>query len=286
MRTGEPRIIGIGREVVAKRKDGSVFPVDLAVGEVDHLHCFTAIIRDASERKSLQRQIVEIATEEQRRFGQELHDVIGQQLTGLSLYAGTLAEMLGSLGQTPIDSSGTSLGKSPEFVRLREIAAKLCRELVDTGRDVQALSRGVMPVQIDAEGLRVALGDLARSINGNHGITCHFECPLPYIPSDNTASTQLYRIAKEAVNNAVKHSGATNISITLDRQHGQSVLSIRDNGCGIESRGSVGRRGNEAGLKIMKHRAEVLGAVLQVGNHPNGGTLVRCILARGKDDHQ
>ena len=95
-KTGVKKIIGIGREVVARRKDGSTFPVDLAVSAVDHLNLFAGIIRDITGRKELEREVVEIASLEQRRIGQDLHDSVGQELTALNILAGDLAETLGT----------------------------------------------------------------------------------------------------------------------------------------------------------------------------------------------
>ena len=106
LQTGEARIIGIGREAVGRRKDGSTFPVDLAVSEVENLGLFTGIIRNISERKELQQHVLEIANEEQQRIGQELHDGTGQQLTGLSLFAGRLLKIL--RGATQVETTGKS----------------------------------------------------------------------------------------------------------------------------------------------------------------------------------
>src|SRR5262249_41008492 len=92
--TGVRKIIGIGREVRGRRKDGSTFPLDLAVSEIDHLRLFTGILRDITRRKELEREVMEVAALEQRRIGQELHDGVGQELTGLSLMADALARRL------------------------------------------------------------------------------------------------------------------------------------------------------------------------------------------------
>ena len=99
LETGQWHLIGAGREVPARRKDGSVFPADLVVSEVEHLRLYTGILRDISQRKELQRHVLEIADAEQRRLGQELHDGIGQELTSLALMSATLLDYLGGAGR-------------------------------------------------------------------------------------------------------------------------------------------------------------------------------------------
>jgi signal transduction histidine kinase len=96
LQTGEKHILGISREVEARRKDGSVFSTDLAVSEIEHLKLFTGIHRDLTERKQLEREVVEVASLEQRRIGQDLHDSVAQELTALNLLAKDLAESLES----------------------------------------------------------------------------------------------------------------------------------------------------------------------------------------------
>ena len=93
-KTGIKHIIGVGREVQGRRKDGSLFPLELAVSEVGHLGLFTGILRDISRRKALERQVVESAAQEEQRIGRELHDSVGQELTGLGMMAGALARRL------------------------------------------------------------------------------------------------------------------------------------------------------------------------------------------------
>lgn len=86
LQTGQARILGISRETVGRRKDGSIVPIELTVVEIDHLRTFTGFVRDVSQRKRLERDVLEIASAEQQRIGQELHDGIGQELTGLRTF--------------------------------------------------------------------------------------------------------------------------------------------------------------------------------------------------------
>lgn len=266
MRTREPHIIGIGREVVARRKDGSTFPIDLAVAEIDHLNIFTGIIRDVSERKDLQAQVVEIASEEQRRLGQELHDSVGQLLTGLGLHAGTLEQLL---------DTRSSAADMSDIVAL---AKKLNVGLQQVSREIRDLSRGAMPVQIDPEGLRASLVELADSIDGAGGIRCRWQGPTSLPVSDIASATHLYRIVQEAVQNAIRHSQASQITIHVEADEDRLCLEVRDDGRGFDR-----RQGNEGGssgvgLKIMAYRASLIGATLHIGEAEGGGTLVRCLM--------
>src|SRR5262249_4472753 len=122
LETGQARIIGIGREVLGRRRDGSVFPADLAVSRVESLKLFTGVIRDITRRKELEHEVVEIASQEQRRIGQDLHDRVGQELAALTLVAGDLAETVGN------DSSNAS--------KLIERMAQGLRRTQDNLRDV------------------------------------------------------------------------------------------------------------------------------------------------------
>lgn len=278
--TGEPHVIGQGREALGRRKNGSTFPVDLAVSQVDHLGFFVGIIRDASERKELEKQVLEIADEEQRRIGQELHDGTGQELTGLTLLAGSLAELLKT---APHPHSGGTTAWSvqePQLQRLRQTADRLTEGLALAGRHVQALSHGIMPVRIDAEGLRSALEELASSITSLRKITCRFECPTVVSVTSTATATHLYRIAQEALNNAMRHSQASQVTILLSQVDEALVLEIRDNGIGfdVDARRRVGgpARNRGFGLEIMNYRAGMIGGACRVASQIGKGTVVRC----------
>lgn len=283
-RTREPKIIGIGRELVGQRKDGSTFPVDVAVSEVDHLGLFTGIVRDISNRKILELQVLEIAADEQRRIGQELHDGTGQELTGLSLFAGTLVELLNKPPSASSDGTPILSFDESEVQRLRQTASKLLKAMVEANQHVQQLARGIMPVQIEVEGLRSALEDLAAATNANPQVSCSFECPQPVAVANNTTATHLYRIAQEAVNNALRHSHATQIEISLSQIDAEVKLEVSDNGIGFEP-GSprvspAARRTSGFGLGIMGHRAGIIGGTLRMVRLEDGGTLVRCTAPR------
>lgn len=282
--TGEARILDVPRELVARRKDGSTFPIDLSVTQVDHSEYFTGIIRDISERKELQQHVLESGAEEQRRIGLELHDGIGQELTGLSLVAGTLLTLVSGMAEQQADGESTRHLDEAGLIRVRDIARKLDQQLAQANRHVHQLSQGIMPVQIDAEALRSALDDLAASIHAPPTVCCRFECSLPGMAADTSTATHLYRIAQEAVNNALKHSHAKDICIVLRQAVDQIVLEVRDNGLGIEAddcRAAGTRKSRGMGLRTMRYRAGMIGGTLHLERRETGGTLVRCVIPRG-----
>jgi PAS domain S-box-containing protein len=265
LRTGVRSIIGIGREVRARRKDGTTFAADLAVSDMAPLRLFTGILRDISPRKQLEREVLEIAAEEQRRIGQELHDGVGQELTGLSLMADTLVERLETTSPTEV-----------------ELAAKVLDGLGRVHGQVRALSRGLVPVEVDPEGLRAALQELAARTEDQSGVRCELECVGPVDVADSVMATNLFRIAQEAVSNALRHGHPRNIQIALHGEPGTLSLSVQDDGAGLAS-DSV--QGKGLGIRLMRYRAGRVGGTLVVGPAAGGGTAVRCVVPRARGDH-
>jgi two-component system, LuxR family, sensor kinase FixL len=253
--TGISQSIDQGSEMVAKRKNGQLFPVALNVNRIDHMNLFTAIVRDLSERVDLQRQVLEIAAEEDRRIGQELHDNLQQQLTGLGLLARSLAESLAN------DSSNHSAR-----------AVRLAEGLKDCINTVHHLAHGLIPVEVHASGLESALKQLASSVKQQSQIECNFCHDGNTDIKDNFLATHLYRIAQEAVTNALKHSQAKTITISLSKIDGFQELKISDDGVGIPIQSSAGGQG----LKIMQYRASLFGGKLLIGPSASRGTEVKC----------
>jgi len=264
LETGEARIIGIGRETIARRKDGSIFPIDLAVSEVDHLQIFTGVIRDISRRKALEREIIETSTLEQQRIGQDIHDGLGQRLTGISLLAKSLASRL----------TGASSEEAAAAEQLNE-HVQLALE------DAHRLSEGLAPVEIDPQSLSVRLGQLCSEVEAASGLKCRVETTDQVGIDDTSVATHLYRIAQESLQNAVKHSLASEAVVSLESgSHGVS-LTIRDDGIGMtQPRGRKGR----LGLHIMRYRAGIIGGTLDITRAAGGGTIVRCMIPK-KENH-
>jgi len=263
LQTGDARIIGIGREVMARRKDGTLFPVDLAVSEVDYLGRFTGILRDLTSRRALEREVIECTTLEQQRIGQEIHDGLGQRLTGLSLLAKGLEQQLRSHAPQQADAA-------------RQMTEQLRLALDEAHR----LARGLQPVDIDPHGLAAALNDLARDIEISSGLACRVEDQPRAIVDSRNVAAHLYRIAQEAVHNAVKHARANEIVIRLESRGSALILSVEDDGVGLTS-GAARARG--LGLHTMRYRAGIIGALLTLSTAPSGGALMQCVLPLTED---
>ena len=256
--TGRARIIGIGREVVGQRKDGSVFPMDLSVSEVKLAgrRIFTGFVREITERKQLEQEILEVSSREQRRIGQDLHDGLCQQLAGIELLAQVLEQKLSP--------------KSPaEAARAGDIARHVREAIGHTRR----LARGLSPVELESDGLMSALHELALGIEKLFGIQCRFECAEPVPVRNNAVATHLYRIAQEAINNAIRHGLARTIDIRLGRIDGRMCMVVTDDGGGFAE---PDPKHDGMGLRIMRHRASVIGGRLEIKRRKPRGSEVRC----------
>lgn len=230
-------------------------PVDLG-GEVT-IH---SLLRDVSERRTLERQVIDVATAEQIRIGAEIHDGIGQELTALDLLSYGLERQVRN--QAPHELL---------TVRLEELRGHVQRALNTT----RMLAKGLSPAQIGPDGLPGELARLASNVMAASGITCIFNATGVPQGLDEATAVHLYRIAQEAVNNAVKHAKAEKIDIRLEINPGETRLSVIDNGVGITSSG-IRERG--IGLKIMRYRANLIGANLNITSDDTG-TRVECSLA-------
>jgi signal transduction histidine kinase len=224
---------------------------------VNALHRKTA---DLEAIKLLQRQVVETVAREQRRIGQELHDGIGQQLTGAGLMVNALAQRL---------SESSTEGR---------IARRLLTELDRAHQEVRILSRGLLPVQVESLGLQAALEDLAVHAREQSGVEVTFECPMSVRVADPRTATELFRIAQEAVSNALRHARPRQVQLRLLSEAEGLCLSIQDDGCGLQK---CPEQCRGMGLRIMQYRAEQIGAILQIGPAPGNGTMVSCVLSRG-----
>jgi two-component system, LuxR family, sensor kinase FixL len=260
--TGRRKIIGIGREVVGRRKDGSTFPLDLSVSEVglDGRRIFTGIVRDITERRRLEQEILETSEQERRRIGQDLHDGLGQMLTGIGLISRNLARKLRENGYF-------GAGEAEEITDL----------IREADQHARGLARGLVPVELDAAGLATALQRLAFNAERLFGIQCVFEEIHSPLLHDNTAATHLYRIAQEAVSNAVKHGRASRVVLRLASADDQVRLRVQDDGVGFPD---VLEENQGMGVRIMHHRARIIGATLEIRRADEGGTVLTCTLPR------
>ncbi len=256
--TGHARIIGIGRETLGRRKDGCLFPMDLSVSEVrlSDRKIYTGFVRDITERKRLEKENLEISEREQRRIGQDLHDGLCQHLAGIEMLSQVLAKKLSSRSK---DASA----------RAAEIAAAV-RDAISQTR---LLARGLSPVTLESEGLMSALAELALNTEKIFNLRCRFDCPQMIQYPDHAAATHLFRIAQEAVSNAIKHGHARHITLQLRETASGISLLIRDDGSGFPPNYSAT---NGMGLRIMQVRIGMVGGTLRVEQNPTGGVTVFC----------
>lgn len=271
-RTTMRRMMRSGREIHALRSDGTTFPVEISMSEISSLGLFLGILRDVTQRLELEREVLAVAAVEQRRIGQELHDHVGQELTGLELLVETLSVLL-----------QTSRIPSLEFVE------KIATGLRKTHKDVRALARGLLPVDIHPNGLRDALDQLTKQVADQSELRCSFKSTGPVQVADTTTSTHLFRIAQEAVANAIHHGEASRIDVVLRVEGRLLVLEVRDDGIGIES---TPFRMPGLGLQLMEYRASLIGGNLTVESTEGTvestegkGTTVRCRVPRKERTH-
>lgn len=272
LETGRKKIIGIGREITGKRKNGEIFPLDLAVSEVTvgGKIIFTGIIRDISERRRLELEVLRISDDERRRIGQDLHDGLGQQLTGIGLIARSLTR---------------ALERSDHPAA--EIADEITNLVHDADEQARRLARGLVPVELGEDGLTAALRRLSENAEKLFEITCTFDARIDsYDLLHNAGSaTHLYRIAQEALHNAVRHGQAESVAISLTAGKERLRLRIIDDGTGINHE-VIGRAhdGNSGmGLNIMHYRARIIGGSLDVRRGEEGGTIITCTIPPSSD---
>jgi signal transduction histidine kinase len=201
-----------------------------------------------------------VSEREQQRIGHDLHDGLGQQLTAIELMCQSLRSDLAAI--------------QPE---LHEQTTQICRFLREAITQTRALAHGLAPFKLDANGLQVALAELAQTTSSLGRVQCRFLCSSTLLLEDNEAVANLYRIAQEAVHNAVKHGQANEVTICLAQTNGAVQLKVSDDGKGLPK---AKEQTQGMGLQVMKHRTSVIGADLEVESKPGKGVTVTCTLRR------
>lgn len=246
-------------EFKCRRRDGSTF--DAAwVATLTHLGGDThrlAVVTDVTERRQLEREILEIAGREQLRIGSDLHDGLGQDLTGVAL-------MLRSVVAQLRKENSAARADVEDIISLVNGAIESTR----------AMARGLAPVGADRGGLIAGLQSMAVRGMERYGVRAHFNTSLKEpLTLDDGAATHLYRIAQEAFTNAIRHGRVTQVTIDLATAEGTLTLSVQDNGRGFDERNASN---NGLGLKLMRYRAQMLGGDVTIANDKGGGVIVRC----------
>jgi len=230
------------------------------VGELDRRvqERTAALQREVAERQRLDREIAQVADRERRRLGQDLHDRLGQHLTGTALAAQVLKDKLTT-------KSVPEAADAEKLVRYVEEGIDLTRNL----------ARGFFSPELEADGLSVALEGLAENVSERFAVNCIFHGADSIPVRDSAAATQLYRIAQEAVTNAAKHAAAENIDIRVTVNGSELALAITDDGVGIPDKLPDSKG---LGLRLMRHGAALIGATLSVQRHGGNGTAAICKL--------
>ncbi|HMB94366.1 MAG TPA: PAS domain-containing protein [Rhodothermales bacterium] len=260
-RPGDPVLDEVENRI--RTKSGALH--DLVVSttaiEFEGRPCYLSLFYDVTERKRLEREILLVSDREQRRIGVDLHDGLGTHLTGVAMMARGLARNLRA-------------NRTVSAEEMDEIA-RLLGEGIEQAR---TLAQGLNPFLLEVRGLTIALRELAANVEAQTGILCSFEEAGDGMALSSEQSMHLYRITQEALTNVARHAQATRIRITFSRKDHRYRLTIQDDGSGFRQARGEDTRGQASGmgLNIMRYRAEMIGARLNVASTPGGGTTITC----------
>jgi PAS domain S-box-containing protein len=247
-------------ETIRRRKDGGLIDISVTISPIrdpdGKITGASKVARDITERKRLEREILEISDREQRRIGHDLHDGLCQHLAGIELMSQVLEQKLSPQSRDDAKRAGD--------------IAKNVREAIGQTR---SLARGLSPVTLESEGLTSALHELAVNTEKLFNVKCRFDGDLQVVVYNHAAATHLFRLAQEAVSNAIKHGKAKRISIHLKADPGRIYLAVNDNGRGFPKKSPASKG---MGLRIMQSRAGMIGGTLTIEQNAGGGTSVIC----------
>ena len=238
-----------------RRKEGSLLTAEVRAERMPDGRILV-VLRDVTEQRRLQRDVADVEIRERRRTGQDLHDSLGQYLTGIALMTEAMAKRL-------------ARQSSPEA----EETAQIARFVRETMAQVRRIARGLAPVGLQEEGLSVALKQLADDVSHMFKVSCRFQSGLSVSVYDHEVATHLYHIAREAVTNAIRHAHASRISVRLEADGGQGLLTVRANGKAV---GKSLHSGDGLGLRIMRYRSDLVGGTLRFTRGRGGGLQVAC----------
>jgi signal transduction histidine kinase len=217
-----------------------------------------ALAEQMAAREKLEAEILAVGEQERQRIGRDLHDGLCQQLAAIRLAVTSLKD----------DLKARSLPEAAAATEVEQL-------LKDAGLEARNLARGIFPVPVDEEGLAAALEELAATTSRLTGFSISFESDGTTRTRDPQVAMHLYRIAQEALNNAINHSKAKHVAIVLKQDDHTLRMTVSDDGCGFpaSTASSTG-----LGLRTMDYRARVIGAKLEIGNGARGGAMVSCRL--------
>lgn len=247
--------VRIGEEVAAVLEFLSSEPIVPAAELLEVIGTGAAQLGRAIERARAARRLLELAVQEQQLLGEELHEGLGQQVAGLSLLAESLRRKLASGEGDP-----------------RELAGRLAEEAEEVRSQVRSLSKGLLPIRVESGGLLDALQDLFVEVCAPRGLDCEMS-PLDGVAIPAETATGIYRIVREALNNAALHGHARRAKVRFRHENGRLVVEVEDDGVGLDQ--SEQRR-EGLGLRIMRHRASLMNGELTIEEAPGGGTRVVC----------
>jgi signal transduction histidine kinase len=219
-----------------------------------------ALELEIRQRKELEKLVLTISEREQQRIGQDLHDGLCQHLTGIRFKCRLLGQKLDQY-------------RVPEEQDLREIESLLALAVEQARNQAHGLS----PLRLEKEGLVAAFHELAAGVSSVFAIDCRCASEGPVSISDLEVAVHLYRIAQEAISNAIRHGGAKVVNLRVAEASDHLHLSVEDDGRGFAN-GSPQSQSKGMGLAIMNYRARTIGAALTIESDPGGGTVVSCQL--------
>jgi signal transduction histidine kinase len=221
-----------------------------------------ALWQEMRERERLEREILDLTERERQRFGHELHDVVCQELAGIAIASHLLTKRLHAKGIAEADKA-------------REIASMLDRALTKT----RSVAGGFFTAGFDVAGLAEALRETARNVEQRSGVECYVRWQENLVISNEDVVMHFFRIAQEAIQNAVKHAEATHVEVSLKHRDESVELIIEDNGGGVPP---TAKSGKGLGLRIMAYRAKIIGGELTIEPAASGGTRVTCVIPAEK----
>ena len=243
-RKDRSRFIGLLTATIRRAKDGTIAG-------------YQGILRDVTERRRLERELLASSEREQQRIGQDLHDGLGQHLMGVSFLSKVLSDKLAAQG----------LAEARDAARIESLVGEAIKQ-------TRQLAKGLQPVALDNGGLGTALQEMCGQVADLFGVPCTCHVLDEPVLGDGGLATHVYYIAREAIHNAVKHSKPRAVGVELCTVGGDGILSVRDDGIGFEL---CDRRSRGLGLNIMSYRAQMIGGALEVKSEPGSGTLVVCV---------